>query len=105
MKNAFESRVMTLGDIVLSETDNVREIDEEMVEAYAEDMQEYGVNQWQSHWGQRMSVVQVDDEYVLYSGFHTYRAARESFGSAHQVSVNVYLGDKNVCAEHMTAAL
>ena len=105
MKKTFEICEMTLGDIVLYEEDNVREIDAKLVQSYSDDMQGYGINQWQLHWGQRMSVVQVDGDYVLYSGFHTYRAAQLSFGITHEVAVNVYLGDKDVCTEHMQAGL
>ena len=88
----FETRKVSLGDIVVNEFVNVRELDMELVEEYKTDMVEYGVEDWQSAWagnGGRLRTVEVDGVLHLYGGFHTHRAASAAWGGGHEVEVLV----------------
>ena len=106
MLTGFEKRRVTLSVINVNPHDNVRQVSEKLVDEYAADMQEYGADDWQDFWGQRMRVVEDEGRLELFSGFHTHRAVHQAFGPEHEVYVDVYDGsDGHVAPQHQTARL
>ena len=93
----FEKRTVTLGDIVVNEQANVREVKMNYVHSLAADMKEYDedanrVGAWQDAWaasGGLMRTVEVNGELQLYGGFHTHRAAFSVYKGEHEVTVLV----------------
>jgi len=86
----FETRKVSLGEIVITESVNVRELDFGLVAEYQTDMEEYGQDDWQAAWagsGGRLRTVEMDGELHLYGGFHTHRAATAAWGADHEVTV------------------
>ena len=65
---------------------NIRPLNSEVVDDYAQDMIAYGEDKWQDAWGQYPIITETRH---LWSGFHTVAAALQAFGSNHEIICEV----------------
>ena len=86
MQTKIETRELRIFQIRAYPEINVRELDLQKVAEYADDMREYGEEDWQKHWNE-MPVITEDDH--LWSGFHTIAAAIEAFGDDRVIECRV----------------
>ena len=111
----YEQRRVRVGTIVADASKNLRDIDNGFKDQYVEDMLNYAEmdfkarkksavaagdpedsverdeSAWQSHWGQRIGVIETDAGLELFRGFHTRAAAIDAFGDDHLVDVDVVI--------------
>lgn len=73
-------------DINIDLNINTRPLDPGVIEEYAESMEGYGVDKWQSAWKEMPKITHNLD---LFSGFHTVHAAMQAFGEEHEITFDV----------------
>ena len=89
------SEVAILSDV------NIRELDADYVSELMQVQIEYGESHWQTHWKEKPK---INQDGVLFSGFHTITAAKRNFGNDHEVSFQVVEGDPYLLAACENAA-
>lgn len=94
--NGFRETV-PLDHIYVDPTINTREIDESLVDEYAENMLAYASESedpghWQRQWRDLPKIVQTG---FLFGGFHTIQAAKQAFGSGQDIEVRVFRGGRH----------
>ena len=78
--------VKPISDIIIKPEINTRQIADMIVDEYADAMNEYGADDWQTNWGE---YPKITEDLHLFSGFHTIEAAKKAFGADHLVAFNV----------------
>lgn len=79
----FRKRIM---DITIDLNINTRSLDPGVIEEYAESMEQYGEDKWQSFWKE---MPKITHDLHLFSGFHTVYAAMDAFGEEHEINFDV----------------
>ena len=73
-------------DINIDLNINTRPLDPGVIEEYAESMERYGVDKWQSPWKE---MPKITHDLHLFGGFHTVYAAMQAFGEEHEITFDV----------------
>lgn len=79
----FRKRII---DINIDLNINTRPLDPGVIDEYAEAMEQYGEDKWQSLWKEMPKITHNLD---LFSGFHTVHAAMRAFGEKHEIAFDV----------------
>ena len=96
MTNAVsESTILPISEITILFDVNIRELDTDYVSELIQAQFEYGESHWQAHWKEKPK---INQDGILFSGFHTITAAKRNFGNEHQVSFQVVEGDPYLLA-------
>ena len=96
MTNTFSKKtILPISEIVIQSGVNIRELDTDYVNDLMEAQLEYGESHWQTHWKERPK---INQDGVLFSGFHTITAAKCNFGNGHEISFQVVEGDPYLLA-------
>ena len=74
---------------------NIRELDSDYVAELMQSQLEYGEGVWQSQWKEKPK---INQDGVLFSGFHTIAAVERNFGIDHEVYFEVVEGDPYLLA-------
>ena len=90
-----ESTILPISEITLRLDVNIRELDTDYVGELMEAQSEYGESHWQTHWKEKPK---INQDGILFSGFHTITAAKRNFGNAHEVDFQVVEGDPYLLA-------
>ena len=90
-----ESTILPISEIAILFEVNIRELDTDYVSELMQAQFEYGESHWQTHWKEKPK---INQDGVLFSGFHTITAAKRNFGNDHEVSFQVVEGDPYLLA-------
>ena len=86
---------LPISEITRNPDVNIRELDEKYVNELAESQLNYGKDHWQQHWKE---IPKLNQEHILFSGFHTIAAAHREFGNDHVVEFQVVEGNPYLLA-------
>ena len=90
-----ENTILPISGITILSDVNIRELDTDYVNDLMEAQLEYGESHWQTHWKE---MPKINQDGILFSGFHTITAAKRNFGNKHQVSFQVVEGNPYLLA-------
>ena len=90
-----DSTAFPISEIAILSDVNIRELDADYVSELMQVQIEYGESHWQTHWKEKPK---INQDGVLFSGFHTITAAKRNFGNDHEVSFQVVEGDPYLLA-------
>ena len=90
-----ESTILPISEIALLADVNIRELDTDYVSELMQAQFEYGESHWQTHWKEKPK---INQDGILFSGFHTITAAKRNFGNDHEVSFQIVEGDPYLLA-------
>ncbi len=90
-----ESTILPISEIAILFDVNIRELDTDYVSELMHAQFEYGESHWQTHWKEKPK---INQDGILFSGFHTITAAKRNFGNDHEVSFQVVEGDPYLLA-------
>ena len=90
-----ESTILPISEIAILFEVNIRELDTDYVSELMQAQIEYGESDWQTHWKEKPK---INQDGILFSGFHTITAAKRNFGNDHEVSFQIVEGDPYLLA-------
>ena len=90
-----ESTLLPILEIAILFDVNIRELDTDYVSELMQAQIEYGESDWQTHWKEKPK---INQDGILFSGFHTITAAKRNFGNDHEVSFQIVEGDPYLLA-------
>ena len=86
---------LKVSEITVNPDVNIRELDSDYVAELMQSQLEYGEGVWQSQWKEKPK---INQDGVLFSGFHTIAAVERNFGTDHEVYFEVAEGDPYLLA-------
>ena len=86
---------LPISEIIIKADVNIRELDPDYVSELMQAQLEYGEGVWQSQWKEKPK---INQEGILFSGFHTVTAAQRNFGNDHEIYFQVVEGDSYLLA-------
>ena len=86
---------LKVSEITVNPDVNIRELDSDYVAELMQSQLEYGEDVWQSQWKEKPK---INQDRVLFSGFHTIAAVEFNFGIDHEVYFEVFKGDPYLLA-------
>ena len=86
---------LPISEITIKADVNIRELDPDYVSGLMQAQLEYGESVWQSQWKEKPK---INQEGILFSGFHTVTAAQRNFGNDHEIYFEVVEGDSYLLA-------
>ena len=86
---------LKVSEITVNPDVNIRELDFDYVAELMQSQLEYGEGVWQSQWKEKPK---INQDGVLFSGFHTIAAVERNFGIDHEVYFEVAEGDSYLLA-------
>ena len=90
-----ESTILPISGITITPDVNIRELDTDYVSELMQAQVEYGEAHWQTQWKEKPK---INQDGILFSGFHTITAAQRNFGNAHEVFFQVVEGNPYILA-------
>ena len=86
---------LKVSEIIVNPDVNIRELNSDYVAELMQSQLEYGEGVWQSQWKEKPK---INQDGVLFSGFHTIAAVERNFGIDHEVYFEVAEGDPYLLA-------
>ena len=86
---------LKVSEITVDPDVNIRELNSDYVAELMQSQLEYGEGVWQSQWKEKPK---INQDGVLFSGFHTIAAVKRNFGIDHEVYFEVAEGDPYLLA-------